>query len=345
MMTKKRSWIIVSIAFVLIASSLFSRLPSSLPPCTPTPRPVLNSALEFDQLWTVCAGLSSTVHGIVIGDDKVIVGDYTRNALVAFDLVSGAVGWQTPMQGNFALTLDKARQRLYTYVIYGTSREIYAVNTHTGDVVWRNDDDNGTKDSHTPFLLADGQMIAVNYSEPARQVNVDTGALGVAIAAVSLRIFPDGHAWIVQKGTLTAINALSGEIVWQVTAPNISDERCLDDVQVNQTTVLAKICGQLAAYDFTTHALRWTQNIPHIVGDAAVSENRVYVVDGYPTLHVLRLDDGVSIGKIQFEPMTPSPDSAEYAGDQNNRNWIVASGDRIAIYFGDTNMVSVYRIQ
>ncbi len=270
---------VVLILFVLVVMlssafpSLFSRLTH---PCTPTPRPIVKSTIEFDQLWTICTGLNSNIRGMLIYDNKLIVGDGTRDALVAFDMASDEVQWQTPMLNYSELILDKIRQRLYTAAFDG---KIYAIDANTGDVVWLNDDYQGKHDGYVPLLLADGQLIGRNVlTAPPRPINVDTGAFGETISVASTRVFPDGHAWIVQNSTLTAINALTGKIVWEATEANISDDRCLNDVQVNQTTVLAKICEQLVAYDFLTRTVRWTQDIPHMVGYAALTDDIVYTL-------------------------------------------------------------------
>lgn len=311
-----------------------------------SPRPILDNTLNSKHLWTVCTGISSESRSMLIFNNYLILGDYTRGAMVAFDLESGTIKWSSPMQGVGSLIVDRLRERIYTFTIYGALREIFAIDANTGDVVWYNGEQNGQHDGYSPILLADGQLIAhATLSRRNRVLDADTGKLGEDIAVASLDVYPtNGYAWYILNNYLLAVNALSGDVYWRATQP-VPKSCCMWDLQINDRVVLAKLGDDLAAYDFETGRSLWNTTDLHMVGYSALTSDTVYVLDLGARLHVMDSVSGTEEGIIQFEPAAPGHDTDLFSSDSISSSMVVADNGIVAIYFGDTDQLSIFQIE
>ncbi len=221
---------------------------------------------------------------------------------------------------------------------------MYALDLNTGNVLWYNDVQNGKRDGYSPILLADGQLIAhAGLSDTVRKLDADSGELGETISPTSLAVYPNGYAWHFRDGYLVASDAMTGNVFWQASEA-IPDGCCLWDVQMNDERVLAKFGADLLAYDVETGELAWNTTDLNMVGYASLTTDTVYALDLEARLHILDALSGAEQGYIQFEPAASGHDTDLLAGDSISSSLIVANNNIVAIYFGDTDMLSVYRI-
>ena len=306
----------------------------------PTPRPIVASNISIQHLWTQCAGIFAHASGILIHNDAVIFGDFYRDTLSALDVQTGKQHWQMSLEAHFPLQLDQERQRIYTHTMYPMLREIYAIDANSGEVVWFNNSYKNSGSIINPILLTHDKLIAMGMSE-VRQINIDTGEIGAAINLYAYQVFRGGYAWLIRDGYLTAIDAITGNTYWQ--AVEVSPTSCcLRAVQTNDGVVIAIFDSSFTVYDQLSHEIRWKNSDNKRVYYPTLTEATVYTLDIHGSLRALDIFDGTEIGYVNFEP--PAPGHEGHSSDGIGSSQLVADDNHLAIFFGDTDMLSVYHI-
>lgn len=282
---------------------------------------------------------------MLVYEDSLIIADYTRGATVAFDLESGTTNWSVAMQGVSTLITDIPRNRIYTATIHGSLREIFAIDAHTGATLWYNGEQNNQHNGFDPILLENGDLVAYGtLSKTMRHLNTESGVFEEEIHYVAPQvIWPTGYAWQIRNNYLFAIEPLTDRVVWQATEPG-PRYCCIWNVQPDDDIFLTNLGADIVVYDIASGVLLWKTEGIHVVGYGALTEDTIYALDVGAKLHLLEAATGQELKVVQFQPAAPGHDSTYGSSESISSSLIAAKSDIVAIYFGDTDTLSVYRI-
>lgn len=97
-----------------------------------------------------------------------------------------------------------------------------------------------------------------------------------------------------------------------------------------------RIGGSLYGFDKGTGEIEWLVEMPSVASNPFLSGDIIYILDSSANLRLLNLSDGTEMGNIQFEaPQNPT---------KIEDSWIAVSDNIVAIYFQDTEILSVLEI-
>jgi outer membrane protein assembly factor BamB len=313
-----------------------------------TLRPIIESSISIENLWMKCmGGLFSGNYrsNLLFYNDTLIANDGLSQTISAIDIASGQPNWSISIYGALNLTFDQFRQRIYTHTIWAGSREMYAINPTSGEVIWNNNTYNNTRTNHAPILLPDGQLI-INIYYDVRSVNVETGEYGVSISTIPLigEVIDEGYVWKIEESYLKAVDIFTGETFWQASEKIPQNWCCLLwDVELNNNIILLRSNEQLLAYDRVTGKIRWAITEIAVTSNAILTDNYVYFLDLQATFYIIDTNTGLIKGFVRFKP--PEPGHNGTSAESIIRSEIAIIKDHLAIYFADTNTLGVYDIK
>lgn len=163
---------------------------------------------------------------------------------------------------------------------------------------------------------------------------------------------PRNRIYVSAKRRLFAVDAQSGAIIWingvQELERNshsvILDENGSLFVEANGDWSINPETGELTptSLDFESSNLIseiLSENI--IVSNVISNDETMYFLDSSGTLHIQEIDAQI-FHTIQFEP--PQNNEVVFESGGIGGSWIAVNGNYIAIYFQDTDILSVYEV-
>jgi outer membrane protein assembly factor BamB len=152
-------------------------------------------------------------------------------------------------------------------VVYAPSMDhhLYALRFETGDLVWKTDDLGGAI-AGDPTFSPDGVIYVGTFGSELLAIDQDGRTLWRVQATGWVWSGPalDGETLYFGDlgGTLFAVNAADGSVIWQV-KPDTSERPAISDspLLVDDTLYFVTEGGNIYAVDATTGNTRWTKNI------------------------------------------------------------------------------------
>jgi len=207
--------------------------------------------------------------------------------LYALDAKSGATRWTFLTGGNISSSPVIADGRVY----FGSSDgKIYAVNSQTGQLIWSYQTGGMINQSGAALVSGtlyvgsrDGYLYAINATDGtvrwrfyASGVSLEQSSPTVANGLVYIGGWYD-IASFTQRGSLYALNANSGQLVWEsIKNTGISSSPCV----ANGSLFITSDDSKLHAINAATGALLWDQTILANSASPAVWNNMVFVGGG-----------------------------------------------------------------
>lgn len=203
-------------------------------------RPLENSSIPFETLWSRETQINNQDTTIIIADDLVIVPDGGCNEIVAFATHTGKVKWRDTASGLMGRVIyDRTRNRIYITRI-AAKRELVAYQVTDGKQLWSNNTLGGQRigirvqdvgQDNQVFLQADTYgLFPVNphdgsYAEPLN-INRSTFAF-------------DGQMflWIDNRKEVYASDFETNDTLWSFSSPIV--ECCLDELSSSPTSRLS----------------------------------------------------------------------------------------------------------
>lgn len=341
-------FIMILIGCIPIFTYAFYNLFLSEKPICDVSRPILEQSIDVEILWTGCPAISILPYyrAMLIADDNLIIQDYQRDALISFDLSSGRLEWSTLMEGSSNTILDSSQEQIYISNIHGSLREMYRIDANTGDVIWYNGEQNGTRERYTPIFIADNQLIAISSFQSVRELDINTGELGEILNIGEGSFYSTNYLWQWQyhRSNLTAVDVNTGNIFWQTDALHTYSYH-IQDIQLDNKVVVVDTGLDLIAFSLESGDLLWTTSEINLVGFSILTSGRLYVLDLSARLHIIDAISGSEYGYIQFEPPEAGHDNHLFGGESISSSQIIANQNVIAIYFGDTDKLTVYQVE
>lgn len=244
--------------------------------------------------------LGDAIHGspVIEGSVAYVAASYSRESLIAYDLVEGKVLWRRDY-GDIEVTPLLHKGRLY---VGNTAGVFFCVDKQQGERQWsfrlsQNRAYKGIRSSAAVsensifFGAEDGTLYCLDASTGREQWSFSTGAPIFAAPAVS-----DGIVFIGNMaGAFFALDARTGTERWQAStgSPIYAAASFAEDV-----TLIGTAEGKLLAFHSADGSMRWSAELNGAINSSAViSGNIAYVGTLKKELYALKVQDGSIIWK------------------------------------------------
>ena len=194
-------------------------------------------------------------------------------------------------------------------VVYAASREnpVYALDAESGELLWSLEGDS----VFNPPPLADGGVVLVN----GHALDGSTGALLWSDESVRDRtnnaaLMSGGTVYTPTEGrddlSVRAIDAASGEQLWETDVPRSSDVPLLFPLTAAGSNILVSDEFQVHALDSTTGSLVWSFDPGDIVRSLPASSNGVVYLRSYSAAYALDDSTGEQLWSYQIDIGDPT---------------------------------------
>lgn len=229
-----------------------------------------------------------------------------REGISALDLRTGELRWRFTSTGQGTIKVERSGRAL---VVAGSDGAVSVLDVVSGQVLWRFADD--VHAATTPAVVSD--VVVLVSGEPGRGshellgLDLFSGKLLYRVdlpsAAELAPIAAGTHVLVAMKsGKNTALSAYdprSGEELWSRSDPGVGSGAGL--LAVDGKIFVNAPSGRLAALDLANGQTRWqrvlsaaeSDDVPRLL-TPILRSGALFVPSG--TIHVLRPDDGASIG-------------------------------------------------
>ncbi len=340
--------IVVGFISILIPCSVFGLFPSLLVQIqcssdvnkSSEARKVLEASVNYEHLWDfetsfIAKGAVKSIDNLVVFSD----GDCRR--VVALNIESGDNAWTYSYGFPKRISADSTRGYIYVYIL--GNNELVALNK-AGEQVWKNETLRGKRGGIIPYTLSEGNLVAYIPSRRFVQVNPDTGEFGENISLPDTFFVIGGeHFWQVYNGQLIARDSQFVNSPWRSEYQGLT-QCCLEQVEVLPDLILLRFVSEIIALDRERGQLLWRFSEDDVVSNFAVVDNRVFFLDVNAKLSVLETSSGQVLETIQFAPPNEKARNISNSGHVIGSSKLVATDDIVAVYFGDTHILSAYRI-
>jgi outer membrane protein assembly factor BamB len=304
------------------------------------PRTVIVNGLNLINHWNRYVVLASS--GLVSVENLLIFADEACNQLVALDLPSNQYFWTLDYPAR-NLVVDSERSLIYSF---GTGKELMAVN-FSGEQIWLNTSQNGQRGAITTYVNPNGDVLAYVSALGLVQVNVETGSfhlLGdVPQLIPELFYSSDGFFWRVKNGTLEAWSMIESELLW-VSEYNGLTRCCFEQVYADSEIIVLHAHSELMVLNRTDGAFLWQYDTSELVSNFAIDGDKVYALDIDARLLQFDISTGEILGFTEFEPPMSATRDITESGYSIGSSAIAANDGFITIFFGDTDVMSVYQL-
>jgi len=229
------------------------------------------------------------------------------------------------------------------YVELLSNKGLVALN-QDGLQIWQNSTLRGQRGIFTPYMMSNGDLIASITSRGFVKINPETGDIGedISLPDNSYVVSGDGF-WRMSNNRLIAQYLQPMAQVWQSEYQGFIG-CCLEQVEITSDHILLNFSSNIIALDRESGTLAWQVSNKQVVSNFVVQNDKVIFLDVNATLYVVGESSGDIFATIQFAP--PLANARDIANSTNmiGSSLLVGIDDMVAIYFGDTNIISVYRV-
>jgi outer membrane protein assembly factor BamB len=301
--------------------------------------------VKVSNLWN----MKIAAEDMEIHNEILIITDRNCNEVVAFDLHSGQTIWTRGFGGPRELELDTYRDRVYVTGGWSWQREIMAVDVNTGQEKWLNNSQNFKRVGLGVVSLSDGRVLVTVGDQGPRLVDPDAGRFSDVIALPLKGFFRrDGdYMWAWNNSRLHAVDMIDHKTSWSSSQIDLANA-LFSNVSHYGDIVIANFgiinhdspwtsSQLLVGFSFDTGDKLWEAPDLALEYLFEIDLERVYVFDGNNLLLVNALS-GDEEGRVTFT----GEENIERSKLRNSLFRI--HNDIIAIYFADTETLSIYEI-
>jgi hypothetical protein len=306
-------------------------------------RPIISNPLNLTNQWSRNVVLAS--NGLVAVENQIVFADEECNELLAFGLLSGENLW-TMNYPTRDLIADTQRSLIYTFGSYVTRKELMAIN-FSGEQMWLNTSQNGQRGAITTYVNPDGDVLAYVSALGLVQVNVETGSFNLLgdVPQLIPELFysSDGFFWRVTNGSLEAWSMIEPELLW-VSEYNGLTRCCLEQVYANSEIIVLHIHSGLIVLNRFNGAFLWQYDTSELVSNFSIDGDKIYALNVDARLVQFDISTGEVLGFTEFEPPVSEARDITDSGYSIGSSEISATDNFITIFFGDTDVMSVYQL-
>jgi len=285
------------------------------------------------QKWSQSLNVSNDAHrplavtnGVVFADDTVLDNIGTdRHEVVALDLHTGAILWQTPQSpaANAFFLYPPVAANAVVYYESETGpggRQLTAADARTGNVYWQSPF-TGTALAGDPAIDGALLYVPIDHAAAADSNSFTTDLVGldattgarrwlVEMGSLAAHILAAGGGKVfatTADGTCWAIDGSTGQVAWKF---KFDDSQPAPPLLAGDTLYFGDSQGRLYALDAATGAKRWVATVGrNLWRRPAVAGGRVYIgtSDGY--LAALEAASGSVVWKTQNPQVVPFANS------------------------------------
>lgn len=310
-------------------------------------RKISTGDLSLSTQWSIGIAIDSRSDVnpyISTNGDVLLASQYYCNQLNAFDLVSGEKRWTRQINSNALLISETDNRIAYTTVIDGAKREIHALDVQSGNAIWVNNRYNNARIGIDLQIGDENQLIAYfgtrDREDHIQVLDTITGEPQAIIPnSASTVLYSQGILVEYIGNEVHAINQSSGETVWSWIAPQtVNYNQYFHPVLVGDLLIMRQPTTENALYvlDWNTGEFLWGLQDVNVTSNIAINNGKVYFLVDTRTLAVHDLATGEALNQVQF---VVQPNSENTSGSSN---WVAVSDELIAIYFADSQTLSVY---
>lgn len=298
-------------------------------------RLIENSTIPVEPLWERESGIyGGDDAAILITHNLIVVPDNSCREVVAFNRRTGEKVWRDTAATNTGrIVYHAGLNRIY--VTRPSESALTAYRATDGKQLWSNKTIEERRIAMAVQEIGpDGQGYVYVSSRGIVPFNRRDGSYGEALDTIGQPVaFYDDFYLSVDFHQFSIIQYPSNDVLWRFEDNRVM--RPFDEFIVFTDEILIVRIGQTVyGFDKSSGDVRW--QVEDMVSNAAVYGDVVFVLDVSANLHLLQLADGVAVGNIQFE----APENPE----DLETSWLAVSEDTLAIFFSDTETLSVMEI-
>jgi len=272
--------------------------------------------------------------------------------IVALDIETGQVVWQTPVTSKYDNSIDSSHldeERLYLVYDYAA----HAFDLETGMHLWSTFDPEhrpGTDVFYTfwpweptdpllwhstagEVLALDPRTGAILYRQPEESWEFHIRKDGIDIETMKT-----------PGGAVRAVDLQTGQVLWE--RPELGGLWRISrwPAFVGDDIVLhgGHVCYDVLRLDMRTGEAVWYTNTGDYISNFAISGSRLYVLRDGLTLVAFDVETGAVAGALQFKGV---PVEAICTRARESVYWVIAEEPYVAVYFGDTDEVIMFKEQ
>lgn len=306
------------------------------------PRVVLSSDRVLDNLWNLKIRISNAAKPgsyVVEDDGLLILSDSACHKVVALDLFTGNTVWEKDLSGD-VIILDPTRDdTIYVLVGNGSQRQIWALNSLTGENLWKNDSLDGQRVGLVLQIDPNGQISLYDRQSTLYFLNDQTGQFEKIIEVPEETLIYYNGILLEQKGTALEAETLdSRESLWIWEDWEWSSNLRIEPV-IRDNLIFVENAGKLAVIDLISGKPLWKFDEELIASTLAFDSEKIYFLSHSNKLVKLDLETGNIVYTVEFK----QPSETEY--DSLEDSYVVANENIVGIYFQDTQVLSVLEIK
>lgn len=305
-------------------------------------RSIIESNINYEHLWDYRTTFVYS-DSLNKSSDFMFFSEGDCYRVVALDMETGNIKWTySSYHLPRYIAVDINRGNIYVELLQ--TKELVALNAD-GIEIWRNNILRGQRGGFRPYMMSNGNLIASISSRGFVKINSETGDIGEDISLSDNSYLVTGDRfWYMNNNQIIAHYLQPTTQVWRSEYQGFIG-CCLEQVEITSDHILLNFSSNIIALDRETGTLDWQTSNEQIVSNFVVQRDKVIFLDVNANLHIVEESSGNTFATIQFAP--PVQKARDIANSTNmiGSSLLVSVDDMVAIYFGDTNIISVYRIE
>jgi outer membrane protein assembly factor BamB len=304
-------------------------------------RDIIESNIKYVHLWDYQTTFIYS-DSFNTSSDVILFAEGDCYRIVALDIETGDTKWiYSSYDSPNSIAVDVNRGNIYAEL---RTRELVALN-EDGVKIWRNNILRGQRGGFTPYMMSTGDLIASISLRGFVKINSETGDIGEGISLPDNSYLVSGDRfWRMNNNQLIAHYLHPTAEVWRSEYQGFT-ACCLEQVEITSDHILLNFSSNVIALDKETGTLVWQTSTEQVVSNFVVQNDKVIFLDVDATLHIVEESSGNTFATIQFAPPFANARDIANSGNVIGSSLLVSIEDMVAIYFGDTNMISVYRLE
>lgn len=310
-------------------------------------RAISSASFPMSHIWSarLFVDNGSATTPLVSTTDALIVGKFC-NKVVSLDIATGEIMWfSTSMRTPTSIIADDENTKLYV----SHSGGISALSISDGTRVWSNESNIFIRNSHPIQEQPDTSLVVYVAGGGFWDIDPDTGQVErLSMLSDDTIAFFDDIAFTRKPGAnfVEAINIATGRSLWEVGGLRRCCLSTFNDVPQVLDNLLVLRWNQEntrpVVIDINTGQIVWQATNDMIISNIVVENEIVYALTAKAELLLISAQDGSTLGAIEFEE--PEESRLLYQSGAIGGSWLNVKDNRLAIYFQDTNVLSVYEV-
>jgi hypothetical protein len=299
------------------------------------PRTILSSTVHLTHQWSkkISVNRFSAGTNILVTPKEVLVG--TCSTLQGFAL-DGTLNWASPVGYVYSINADYVRNKVYVSSADG----LVSLSLDDGTIVWKNSSSALYRTGHPIQITKSGNLFIHLGGRGIWEVDSSSGKilqrLDISQSTVSL-VIDENSLYGLDDPYIIKYNRFTGSTQWKQDVkkrlPNLARfNPILTDISFNYLYGINVF--SLVALDISNGEIEWEINKPKIVSNVAFDGTNIFLLNENSQLMFIDPVSGTANNYVSF---VSNQSPAGMVG-----SFVAVEGKIVAIYFGDTNTLSVY---